>query len=183
MLCSKTRISFALALVALVAGSQGIAQTVPDEASGMGYYRLLTLLGGIYGGGGTGTHLGAQTFLGNVTLTPIVVDPTTDPPTVNPLKFDFSILPTDPQETVAANGGKIYFSGAGEVDLIPQHETFTVFSAVWLGHFKVEGGTGRFVNAGPGPQPLDVIAINDPFTFADPVWSFDWELKGKLRLR
>jgi hypothetical protein len=28
-----------------------------------------------------------------------------------------------------------------------------------------------------------VIAVNDPFNFTDPVWTFSWELSGQIQLR
>jgi hypothetical protein len=33
-------------------------------------------------------------------------------------------------------------------------------------------GTGRFAGAQPADEPLRVVAINAPFTFLDPAWSF-----------
>jgi hypothetical protein len=149
---------------------QCTAQVVPYRTFGTGTYNPVT---GDYGGSGNGTHVGRHTFSGNVITSP----------TGDPLVFDFLIPATDPQETVAANGDKIFFSGSGQVQLIPLDETFTYFSAVWSGTFVVEGGTGRFASVGPGPEPLDVLAVNDPFTFFDPLWSFRWELSGQISLR
>ena len=144
------------------------AQTVPYKASGTGVFSPIT---GDYGGTGNATHLGKHTFLGNVTSSP----------TANPLVFAWQS--TVPQETIAANGDKIFFRASGLLELIPLDETFTMFYAIWTGEFVVEGGTGRFANVKPGARPLSVIAINDPFTFLDPEWTFTWELNGKIKLR
>jgi hypothetical protein len=70
----------------------------------------------------------------------------------------------------------------GQVELIPLDSSFTTFSAIWSGEVVVEGGTGRFANAGPGKQPLKLIAINDPFTFADAEWTFSWTLDDIITL-
>jgi hypothetical protein len=153
-----------------MAVSYADAQIVPYKASGLGMYSPVN---GDYGGAGVATHLGRHNFSGKVVTTP----------TIDPLIFNFLIDARNPQETVAANGDKIFFSGSGTVQLIPTEPTFTYFSANWSGNFVVEGGTGRFANAGPGPQPLDVVAINAPFTLADPVWNFNWTLNGKIRLK
>ncbi len=148
----------------------GVAQTIPFKTKGSGYYNPAT---GDYGGDGVGTLVGRHHFLGNVLTFP----------TGNPFVYDFMILPSNPQETVAANGDKIYFSGSGQVELFPLDPYFIEFTATWSGNFVVEGGTGRFASIAPGPQPLDVIAINDPFTLADPQWDFTWTLNGSVRLR
>jgi hypothetical protein len=118
-----------------------------------------------------GTHLGKHTFAGVVATSP----------TANPLVYDFSLTGT--QETVAANGDKLFFSGSGQVELIPLDATGTTFVAVWEGDFVVVGGTGRFAGARPADEPLHVVAINDPFSLLDPVWSFSWELTGRIVLR
>jgi hypothetical protein len=118
-----------------------------------------------------GTHLGRHTLSGNVATSP----------TANPLVFDFFL--TVPQETVAANGDTLLFSGTGEVELIPLDATYTTFVAIWEGDFVVEGGTGRFAGAQPADEPVRVVAINDPFTLLDPEWSFSWELTGRIVLR
>jgi hypothetical protein len=144
------------------------AQIVPYKASGTGVYSPLT---GNYHGPGVATHLGSHTYFGNVATFR----------TANPFVYDFQ--GTVLQETIAANGDKLYFSLSGQVELIPLDATFTRFSAIWTGEFVVAGGTGRFATAGPAAEPLQVIAINDPFTFADHEWSFTWELNGRIRLR
>lgn len=156
-------------VVALLTGAADIsyAQTVPYKASGDGAYSPID---GDYGGDGNATHLGQHTFFGNIATTP----------TGHPLVFLWEA--TTPQETVAANGDTIFFNAAGVVELIPLDNTFTVFSAIWTGEFDVEGGTGRFANVQPAAEPLSVTAVNDPFTFADPVWSFAWKLEGQIQL-
>ena len=87
------------------------------------------------------------------------------------------------QETVAAHGDTLFFSGSGQVEFIPLDDTFTTFVAIWEGDFVVVGGTGRFAGAKPAAEPLRVVAINDPFTLLDPAWSFSWELTGRIVLR
>lgn len=146
------------------------AQVVPYHTHGSGLYQPAT---GDYSGNGVGTHLGRHEFLGNVATLP----------TAHPFVFEFFISPGNPQLTTGANGDSLYFSGQGLVELIPLDPTFTTFSAVWSGTFTVEGGTGRFENVGPGSNPLQVVAINDPFTFADPVWTFEWTLDGSIALK
>jgi hypothetical protein len=129
------------------------------------YYALT----GDYLGTGHGTHLGKHTFLGNVATTP-----------TGQLTADWHS--TVPQETVAADGSKLYFDTAGTVELIPR-DNLGNFTAVWVGEFTVVGGTGRFANAGPADEPLQVFAVNDPFNyFTDPVWTFSWELSGRIEL-
>jgi hypothetical protein len=148
--------------------SESHAQSVAYDTHGTGVYSPIT---GIYSGAGVGTHLGAHTFLGNVATSP----------TATPGVFNFHS--TVPQETIAANGDKLYFNTSGQVQLIPLDATFTTFSAIWTGDFVVVGGTGRFANAGPASQPLQVVAINDPFTFSEPEWTFTWKLSGRIVLR
>ena len=155
-------------LILSAAARESVAQSVAYRTHGTGSYSPVTFG---YGGVGVGTHLGKHTFAGKVATSP----------TDNPLVFDFSLTGT--QETVAANGDKLYFSGRGQVELIPLDATFTTFVAVWEGDFVVVGGTGRFAGARPADEPLRVVAINDPFSSLDPVWSFSWELTGRIVLR
>ncbi len=143
------------------------AQIVPYEAIGTGVYSPLT---GEYTGSGLGTPLGRHTFVGYVATSP----------TANPLVFNFKS--TVPQMTVAANGDTIDFTSSGQVQLIPLDQTMTTFTAIWTGEFVVVGGTGRFANVEPGRKPLQVIALNDPFTFEDPAWAFSWFLGGTIDL-
>jgi hypothetical protein len=159
-----------LALAAMILStlvSESLAQSVAYKTHGTGVYTPTT---GDYSGPGVGTHLGAHTYFGNIITSP----------TDNPFVFNFQS--TVPQETIAASGDKLYFSSTGQVELIPLDGTFTTFSAIWTGEFVVVGGTGRFSGAKPDAQPLQVVAINDPFTFSDPEWTFSWELSGRIVL-
>lgn len=79
------------------------------------------------------------------------------------------------------NGDCIYMNGGGTIELIPVNGN-GVFYAVWIGKFNVVGGTGRFANVGPGTAQLDVVAINEPFTFAQPVWEYSWSVSGNINL-
>ncbi len=159
---------FAIAAVlGSVSMGSAYAQLVPYKSQGTGIYEPGT---DNYGGSGIGNLAGRHSFAGNVyTL-----------PTDHPLVFDFAI---PSQETVAANGDKVYFSATGQVQLIPLNDEFTVFSAVWSGDFVVQGGTGRFASITPGPQPLKVVAVNNPFMMSDEKWSFNWTLDGFVRLK
>ena len=147
--------------------SQARAQTIPYRTTGIGVYSPSS---GNYGGSGAGVPLGRLTFSGNVAVFP----------TANPLVFDF--YSTIPQETLGASGDMIYFTSSGQVELIPLNSQSTIYSAIWTGQFVVAGGTGRFANVGPAAHPLSVIAINVPFTFADPEWTFFWGLDGSIEL-
>jgi hypothetical protein len=93
-----------------------------------------------------------------------------------------SFVLTVPQDTTAANGDTLLFSGADQVELIPLDNTFTTFTALWTGDFVVVGGTSHFAGAQPAHQPLHVVAVNDPFTLLDPVWSFSWTLTSRIVL-
>ncbi len=160
--------SVLLTVITLFAiASQSQAQTVPYRTAGIGVYSPVT---GDYSGSGVGIPVGRHTFSGNVAVLP----------TANPLVFDF--YSTVPQQTIAANGDMIYFSLSGQVEFIPLDSKSTVYSAIWTGEFVVVGGTGRFANVGPAAHPLSVIAINVPFTFADPEWTFFWTLDGSIEL-
>lgn len=131
---------------------QSVAQTVPYRAIGTGAYSPLD---GDYGGSGVGSPLGKHTCFGNVETTP----------TADPLVF--GLQSTVPQKTIAANGDVIFFNSSGQVQLIPLDKTQTTFSAIWTGQFVVVGGTARFARVKPGPEPLQVVAINLPFTCAE----------------
>lgn len=161
---ARLMLSFAL----LAAGGTAFAQTVAKRSFGTGAFSPLT---GDYGGAGQGTHLGKQTYAGNVALFP----------TAHPLVFDWAL--TVPQENVSADGDKMFFAAFGTVELVPLDGTFTIFSAVWTGDFIVLGGTGRFANIQPADEPLAIVAVNDPFLLTDPVWTFVWTLEGEIRLR
>ena len=123
---------------------------------------------GYYSGTGQATHLGHITFSGDVTIAP------------TPDRLVYTFESNGPTTTVAANGDAIFFTTSGTVQL------FTLdgitFTAIWSGEFVVVGGTGRFAKVGPGPQPLQVVAINDPFTFTDPEWTFSWTIDGSIML-
>jgi hypothetical protein len=170
VLCMTGMRRLTVAVLAVVilgaAGRESLAQVVPYKASGSGDYSPST---GDYGGAGHGTHVGKLTFFGNVATEPAGL-----------LKYTFQS--TVPTTTVAANGDTIVFTTSGTVQLIPLDSTYTTFSAVWTGEFVVIGGTGRFANVGPADRPLRVTAINDPFTFADPEWTFSWDLDGSIVL-
>ncbi len=85
----------------------------------------------------------------------------------------------------AENGDEIYMSGGGQVFL--DTADGVNFTAVWLGHFEVTGGTGDFAKASTRPnKPLLVIAVNDPFVFPPSpgdLWTFDWVIAGRIKLR
>jgi hypothetical protein len=130
---------------------------------------VFTPANGDYSGTGVGTHLGAQTFFGNVLVMP----------TGNPLVVTW--YSTVPQVTIAANGDRLYFSSSGTAQLIPLSTPGT-FTAIWTGDFVVVGGTGRFASAGPAAQPIQAVVVNDPFKLTDPVWTFTWELSGRIVL-
>jgi hypothetical protein len=168
MIRTPLRATLALAIMILSTPvSESLAQSVAYKTHGTGVYSPITE---DYSGSGVGTHLGAHTFLGNIATSA----------TDNPLVYNFQS--TIPQETIAANGDKLFFSTTGQVEFVPLDSTFTRFIAIWTGDFVVVGGTGRFSNAKPDVQPLRVVAINDPFTFLDPEWSFSWELSGRIVL-
>jgi hypothetical protein len=157
----------AVVLVTLCsAAGESRAQVVPYKARGTGgSYSPIT---GFYSGTGLATHLGNLTFHGYVTTAP-----TPDP-------FVFTFESNGPTTTVAANGDTILFTTSGTVQLFtPDGITFT---AIWSGEFVVVGGTGRFANVSPGPEPLQVVAINDPFTFTEAEWTFSWTIDGSITL-
>ena len=164
-----------LTIIALFAYAQtAAAQTVAFSTFGSNAsYSPIT---GDYSGTGNGTHLGSHTFSGKVMTIPM------DP--CDPFETDFYWISTQPQETVAADGSKIFFDASGTVELIGDFST-GIFTACWTGEFVVVPGmgTGRFANAGPADEPLSVVAINDPFNiFLDPIWTFSWTLTGQIDL-
>ena len=157
-----------LAVVALGATApETFAHTVPYKAAGTGAYSPVT---GDYSGPGLAVHFGKLSYAGNIATTP----------TDNPLVFDFHS--TVDQVNTFAKGDKLFFSLTGQVQLIPLDPDFTTFTAIWTGEFTVTGGTGRFAGAKPADEPLKVIAVNLPFTFADPEWFFVWEVNGEIDL-
>jgi len=170
----KSMRSFSNCFALIVVGSLvtllpqvGQAQVVPFRASGnMAEFSPGT---GEYMGGGRGTHVGDHMNTGQVG--PIV-------PTGNP--GEFSWVTAEPHVITAADGSTISLVGVGVVQFIPLGDD--VFSAIWSAEFVVQGGTGRFANVKPGNGPIAVEAINDPFTFADPVWTFSWTFDGTIDL-
>ncbi len=87
----------------------------------------------------------------------------------------------------AKNGSSIEFSGGGLIYLEFRDDGF--FDASWIGNFDIQdidgdgnAGTGRFSKVGPADLPLDVTAINHPFSFSDAVWFYDYEISGQIDL-
>ena len=162
-----TILTTAVVLVTLSANArESFAQVVRYKASGTdASYSPLT---GYYSGAGRATHLGKVTVFGYVTTSP----------TANPLVYTFES--NGPTTTVNAHGDSILFTVSGTVELSTVDGV--TFTAIWSGEFVVVGGTGRFANVGPGPEPLQVVAINEPFTFADPEWTFSWTVDGSITL-
>src|SRR4051812_13846063 len=87
-------------LIVSAAPRESEAQSVAYHTHGTGSYSPGS---GDYGGVGVGTHLGRHTFSGRVAVS--------GPP--NSPILDFVL--TDPQQTVAANGDTLFFSGSGRV--------------------------------------------------------------------
>jgi hypothetical protein len=153
-----------VAIVALVAqAAESRAQVVPYKTKGTGFYSPVT---NDYGGVGTGTHMGRHSFLGNIEAT------FTSNTTAN-------FVSTTPQVTIAANGDVLLLDVVGEVVFTPLPDGR--WTATWTADFIVVGGTGRFTNAAPADEPLLGVVVNDPFSFTDPVWTFQWTLTGRLR--
>jgi hypothetical protein len=97
-------------LILSAAARESRAQSVAYHTHGTGSYSPAT---GEYGGVGVGTHLGRHAFLGKVAAS--------GPPGSPILNFVLTV----PQQTVAANGDALYFSGSGRVQLIPLDSTYT----------------------------------------------------------
>lgn len=97
-------------------------------------------------------------------------------PTDDPLVFDW----TATGEFVSNSGNQLFFVGGGQVFL--ETDDGVVFTASWIGEFFADGGSGIYENAGPADEPLDVIAVNHPFTFDDPVWTYDYVITGAIDL-
>ena len=85
-------------------------------------------------------------------------------------------------EIIAANGDKLCLEGGGEIQLMTMDGM--TFTAIWTGDFVVSetGSTGRFENASTGSAPLQVTAVNAPFTLADPEWLYDYSILGDINL-
>lgn len=157
----------ALTLFAL-APDFAAAQVVPFRASGSNsIYDPFTA---------TTTASGKATHMGKITASGFAV-PT---PTANPLVLEWTAVGF---QFTAANGDQLFFDGSGVVNLIPQGGN--QFTAVWTAEFNVSGGTGRFANATSTSEPLQVLAINDPFVFPPnpgDIWTYDWSMTGQIDL-
>ena len=169
-----------VAIIILTASARdSFAQTVPYKT--MGKNAVYTPSTGDYGGFGVGTHMGKHSFFGNVTVKPDPNEPN------NPLKGTFMTTPDTVQEVTAADGSKFFSKFSGKVQLkfmgVVPNTTIPIFTARWEGQFVVVGGTGRFANVKPAAQPLQVIAVNHPFTFLDQQWYFDWEIDGQIIMK
>ena len=160
-------------IVLSVHSRESSAQVVPHKGRGIGFYAPNeTGTGGFYDVAGLATHLGRHTGFGGITTEP----------TEDPLVLTFS--GDGEQVWIAADGSTVISTmDPGMVQLIPLDATFTTFTAIWSSTFTIEGGTGRFANAGSASEPLTVVAINRPFALTDPIWVFDWTFNGKFRLR
>ena len=153
------------------------AQQVPYKASGTdAQYSPFT---GYYEGTGTGTHVGKHSFFGSVDL-PLVPLPL---PEDEPDVF-FRAAFTGSQIIVAANGDILAGDFDGEVKLrffnplVP--EEFA--TGRWEADLDIDpdSSTGRFAKAS---GTLTLVADNPPFNpFIDPVYPFDWTVKGKFDL-
>jgi hypothetical protein len=156
----------AVLMVAFTIGQVGQAQVVPFKASGKNATYAQPFAGGDGSTWSVGqaTHMGRMVGYGRALPTGVGNNWTT--------VGDYTLT--------APNGDSIFMNGGGTV------ETFDLggglFFAIWTGQFQVVGGTGRFANVGPGTAPIDVVAINEPFTFADPTWIYSWSLRGDIDL-
>lgn len=132
-------------------------------------------------GGGVG-RVGGGGVVTDVELVGIV-------PGTNCLEFSWFV---DEHLLVSEDGAdSMVFCGGGTVIACPIDPTAnpfdptTEFTAVWSAEYEIkEGeGTGRFANAtSVEGKPLNVIAVNDPFTFSDEIWTFSWRIHGKIDL-
>lgn len=152
--------------IALVSNVVGQAQIVPFQASGSD----ATYLQPFIGGNGSTYSLGSGTHMGNLVGYGQAL----------PTGVGNNWATIGDYTLTAANGDSIYMNGGGTIDVYPLGGD--MYYAVWSGQFNVVGGTGRFANVGPGTAPIDVVAVNEPFTFADPVWVYSWTLSGDIDL-
>jgi len=166
----NTLLALSIVTLFVIAGQTAHAQVVPFKASGDdATYNpdpksLETL------GLGKATHMGKIVGSG-------VAEPGEE---LGPGLFAWSAL--DYQLT-AKNGDTIFLTGGGVVQFVPIEGD--LFFAVWTGEFTVTGGNGRFCNVGPAAEPLQVTAINNPFTFPaaeGDIWTYDWEISGQIDL-
>lgn len=147
------------------------AQIVPFKASGdQAIYSPST---GATSGPGQATHMGK--VLGSGLALPGVE--------IGPGLFEWS---APNYQFEAANGDTIALTGGGTVQFVPLNPT-GLFFAVWSGEFNVitGSGTGRFANVGPGTAPIQIVAVNDPFTFPPTegdIWTYSWNLDGNIDL-
>ena len=158
-----------------VAVEQSNSQSIPFWAFGTNgsYFPAADGSGGPYEGFGFGFPLGVHFVTGNLAVIP----------TDDPLVFDW--VTTEPQLSMGIFGS-ILFESEGSVQLIPELDgggnPTGVFTAEWTADFTVVGGTGLFSSVQPAGRPLKVVAVNEPFTLADPEWNFSWTLVGRIRL-
>lgn len=161
----------AVTLVALSLSVQNVyGQVVPYKSGGVNaVYSPQT---GDFSGFGLATHLGKNSFQGNVAAAPTG-------------QLTAAFKSTTQTVVVGASGDQLHLKLLGEVQFVPLYNSASgpVFSAVWSGQAVVLGGTGRFANVKPGPQALTLYAVNDPFTFKDEQWTFSWRIAGMIRLR
>ena len=166
----KLTVTTIVLLISLFAADKAIqAQTIPYFAVGKNakYSSQASDNPGDYSGFGIGFPLGIHFFQGNVE--------TFD--TDNPLVLTWES--TQPQFTFGFLGA-IFFDASGSVELMTKDGVN--FTAVWNGEFEVVGGTGLFRFVKPAEEPLQVVAVNNPFQLTDPEWTFDWRLTGSIRL-
>lgn len=163
--------TIAILLIAIISPVSD-AQVVPFISTGTNNVFMPTLddMGGSgpFEGFGQTSHMG-RTFGSGVAIFSLPDD-------------DLVSVWTAEIEIVAANGDKLCLEGGGEIQLATMDGI--TFTAVWTGDFFVSetGSTGRFENATTGSGPLDVMAVNHPFTLADPEWFYDYSIVGDIDL-
>lgn len=174
----------ALVIVAamLATAPDALAQIVPFKSVGTDNEYIADSENpnaGQFSGIGNTSHMGKTSGLGFAAPTeaPDLSDPTDIPPVPWAGEGRFT----------AKNGASIEFSGGGLIFLELRDDG--LFDASWIGNFNIQdidgdgkAGTGRFSKVGPADLPLDVIAINHPFSFSDPIWFYDYEITGKIDL-
>ena len=158
----------ALAVLTCATAQNAYGQLVPYKAQGKN--AVFFPATGAFSGVGVATHFGRSVHSG------ALVTVSTGPLTAN---FES----TSPLVVTAASGDTLLLRMQGQVEFVPLDSSLTVFTAVWSAQANVVGGTGRFANVKPGPQPLSVVATNEPFRLTDPQWKFSWQFSGNFRLR
>lgn len=169
----KTLLSSTVAILILSLMSQvSDAQVVPFVSSGTNNVFTPTL--DEFGGSGPFEGFGQTSHMGRTFGSGFAMFSTPDE--------DLVSIWTANIEIVAANGDILCLEGGGEIQLMTMDGI--TFTAVWTGEFIVSetGSTGRFENASTGSAPLQVMAVNDPFTFVDPEWFFDYSIVGDIDL-